>query len=85
MCSSDLLVGMTGSEALELAERLRAAVAAMQGVHSRSDFQLHISGGVTALGTGDRSFLDLLQRADQAMHLAKSNGRNQIACLFDGV
>ncbi len=80
-----LLVGMPASEALDLAERLRAAVAAMQGVHSRSDFQLHISGGVSALGRGDGSFLDLLQRADQAMHLAKSNGRNQIACLFNGV
>lgn len=68
-----------------MAERLRAAVAAMQGVHTRSDFQLHISGGVTALGSSDRCFLDLLKRADQAMHLAKSNGRNQIACLFSGV
>jgi diguanylate cyclase (GGDEF)-like protein len=80
-----LLVGMPAAEALDMAERLRAAVAAMQGVHTRSDFQLHISGGVTALGSSDRCFLDLLKRADQAMHLAKSNGRNQIACLFSGV
>lgn len=80
-----LLVGMPPGQAVALSERLRADVAAMKGVHSRSDFQLHVSGGVTALGSHDRSFLDLLQRADQAMHLAKSNGRNQVACLLDGV
>jgi diguanylate cyclase (GGDEF)-like protein len=80
-----LLVGMPAGQAVALSERLRANVAAMKGVHSRSDFQLHVSGGVTALSSHDRSFLDLLQRADQAMHLAKSNGRNQVACLFDGV
>jgi PleD family two-component response regulator len=45
---------------------------------------LHISGGLTSLGPSDRSFSDLLRRADRALQLAKANGRDQIACLFDG-
>jgi PleD family two-component response regulator len=32
----------------------------------------------------DRSFTDVLRRADRALQLAKANGRDQIACLFDG-
>ncbi|MEB3199017.1 MAG: sensor domain-containing diguanylate cyclase [Synechococcaceae cyanobacterium] len=77
-----LLVGMNSSDALVLAEQLRSAVGQMHGVHSRSEFQLHISGGLTALTPRDDSFLQLLSRADQALQLAKGNGRNQIACLF---
>jgi PleD family two-component response regulator len=46
---------------------------------------LHISGGLTTLGSDDTSFTPLLLRAEQALHLAKSNGRNQIASLFDGM
>ncbi len=77
-----LLVGLEGHHALELAERLREAVTALPGAHSHSDFQLHISGGLTSLASGDRDIEDLLRRADQALSLAKTNGRNQIASLF---
>jgi diguanylate cyclase (GGDEF)-like protein len=77
-----LLVGLEGHQALELAERLRGAVARLPGAHSRSDVQLHISGGLTTLASGDRDIEDLLRRADQALALAKTNGRNQIASLF---
>lgn len=77
-----LLVGLEGPQGLELAERLRQGVAALPGAHSHSDFQLHISGGLTSLSSGDRQIEDLLRRADQALSLAKANGRNQIASLF---
>lgn len=77
-----LLVGLEGHQALELAETLRAAVAGLPGAHSHSDFQLHISGGLTTLASGDRDIEDVLRRADQALALAKTNGRNQIASLF---
>ncbi len=77
-----LLVGLEGHQALELAERLRLAVAALEGAHSHSDFQLHISGGLTSLASSDRNIEDLLRRAEQALALAKGNGRNQIASLF---
>jgi len=66
-------------EALAFAEGLRAAVAAMPGVFSHSDYQPQISGGLTSLSVDDRSFADLFYRADQALYLAKGNGRNQIA------
>jgi diguanylate cyclase (GGDEF)-like protein len=77
-----LLVGLEGPEALELAENLRRAVTSLPGAHSHSDFQLHISCGLTTLASGDRGIEDMLRRADQALALAKGNGRNQIASLF---
>jgi len=77
-----LLVNQDPQRALALADELRLAVSRLPGVHSHSDFDLHISGGLTALAASDRSFDDLLQRAVQALHLAKSNGRNQIARLM---
>lgn len=77
-----LLVDLPGHEALRLSEGLRQAVTALPGAHSHSDFQLHISGGLTSLAPADRDIEDLLRRADQALALAKGNGRNQIASLF---
>ena len=77
-----LLVGRDPQQSLCLAEELRLAVRRMPGVHSHSDFSLHISGGLTDLGDDDGSFEDLLHRAGQALHLAKANGRNQIARLL---
>ena len=78
-----LLVGMAGREALALAERLREAVTHLPGVHSQSDFSLHISGGLTGLSSADLHSDALLSRAERALDLAKGNGRNQIASLFD--
>ncbi|MFM9089872.1 MAG: diguanylate cyclase [Cyanobium sp.] len=80
-----LLVDASPQEALATAETLRQAVTTMPGVHSHSDLRLHISGGLTSLGPQDGGFYPLLHRAEQALHLAKSNGRNQIATLFNGI
>jgi diguanylate cyclase (GGDEF)-like protein len=80
-----LLVGLNHDQAMGLADNLRQAVAAIPGVYSHSDFQLHISGGLTSLGPADHSFADLMQRAARALELAKSNGRNQIASLSTGL
>ena len=77
-----LLVNQDPQTALQVAEDLRLAVTRLPGVHSHSDFALHISGGLTALAPADHRFDDLLQRAVRALHLAKSNGRNQIARLM---
>jgi diguanylate cyclase (GGDEF)-like protein len=79
-----LLPGIDDERALALAERLRREVGVLPGPHRHSDVTLHISGGLTSLGPSDRSFSDLLRRADRALQLAKANGRDQIACLFDG-
>jgi diguanylate cyclase (GGDEF)-like protein len=80
-----LLVDASPQDALDTAETLRHAVTTMPGVHTHSDVKLHISGGLTCLGPQDRAFDDLLRRGEQALNLAKSNGRNQIASLFDGL
>jgi diguanylate cyclase (GGDEF)-like protein len=80
-----LFVDTPPEEALGIAETLRHAVTTMPGVHIHSDVHLHISGGLTCLSAQDKGFDDLLRRAEQSLHLAKSNGRNQIATFFDGV
>jgi diguanylate cyclase (GGDEF)-like protein len=79
-----LLVGITADQAMPLAEALRTAVTHMPGVHTHSDFRLHISAGLTSLSPQDHAFPDLILRAERALELAKGNGRNQIASLFDG-
>jgi len=79
-----LLPAIDDARALALAERLRREVGQLPGPHRHSDVALHISGGLTAMGPADRSFTDVLRRSDRALQLAKSNGRDQIACLFDG-
>jgi PleD family two-component response regulator len=57
-------------------------VAHLHGVFSHSDYQPCISGGLTCLTADDQAFLDLFSRADQALFLAKGNGRNQIASIL---
>ena len=62
------------AEALALAERLRAAVAAtpMQGLHAT------LSAGVAAWRAGDGTLEDALARADRALYAAKAAGRNRV-------
>lgn len=76
-----LLVDHTDAEVMATAAAIRAAVEAMAGVFSQSDYHPLISGGVTSLASKDTTFSDLFYRADQALFLAKGNGRNQIARL----
>ncbi len=80
-----LLIGLDADAAVGVAEALRQAAGEMLGVWSHSDWQLHLSAGVTSRGSDDRGFDDLMRRAEQALQLAKSNGRNQTSTLLDGV
>ncbi|MCP9799354.1 sensor domain-containing diguanylate cyclase [Synechococcus sp. RedBA-s] len=77
-----LLIDQGGDAALQLAERIRQATSRMGGVFSRSGYHLSVSGGVSALGHDDTDFGDLVQRAERALELAKTNGRNQIASVL---
>jgi diguanylate cyclase (GGDEF)-like protein len=79
---SVLLVNASVARVNQLAEGIRQAIAAMRGVFDHSDYQPRISGGITALADSDQSFADLFYRADQALYLAKGNGRNQVASLL---
>jgi diguanylate cyclase (GGDEF)-like protein len=78
---SILLVGGDLARALQVAEQVRERIAQLHGVFDHSDYQPRISGGITRLASGDHGFADVFYRADQALYLAKGNGRNQIASL----
>lgn len=65
--------------ALEVAERMRAAVAGMPVMTSAGEVAMTISIGVASVGADNPARLaDLLQAADDALHRAKQNGRNCI-------
>jgi diguanylate cyclase (GGDEF)-like protein/PAS domain S-box-containing protein len=64
------------SQALELGERLRAAVGATQ-VSEHAAFSLSISAGVAQMAAQD-TVSELLRRADLAMYRAKRIGRNSV-------
>lgn len=74
-----LLIGRDETEAMVFAHNLHAVAATMPGIHTRADHRLQISGGVTTLSASDRTFNDLFLRADRALDLAKTNGRNRVA------
>lgn len=77
-----LLVDRDSSASMDLAETIRAEISAMGGVFNHSGYQPHVSGGLSSLAPSDRSFADLFYRADQALYLAKGNGRDQIATVL---
>ncbi len=60
------------------AERLRAAVEAAPLDLDGVLLSITVSIGVGVLAPGDRSFEDLLRRADHALYAAKSRGRNRV-------
>ncbi len=65
------------SDALVVAERIRAKVNAAPIVARGRSIACSISIGVSAFSSGDP--LDrLIRRADQAMYFAKANGRNRV-------
>ena len=65
--------------ALEVAERMRAAVADAPVMTSAGEVLVTISIGVASVGMDRPAKLgDLLQGADDALHRAKQNGRNCI-------
>ena len=79
---SILIVGKDDAAALALAELVRQSLTQMHGIFSTSEYRICISGGISSLGSLDVSFQDLFGRAEQALMLAKNNGRNQIARLL---
>lgn len=77
----EFLIALPGLElpaALELAERIRLAVA---GCHDAEVGSVTLSLGV-AVGLAASSAIDTVHRADQALYAAKERGRNRV--LADG-
>lgn len=66
-------------QARVLAERLRETISQATFSHPLGDFQVTMSIGIASLKPGAlKPEAELLQEADQALYLAKANGRNMV-------
>ncbi|SFD33631.1 diguanylate cyclase [Thiohalospira halophila DSM 15071] len=65
------------ADATDLAEELRRSVAALQFVYRGERVPITISGGLTALATGDTAEA-AFQRADTVLYRAKEAGRDRV-------
>lgn len=72
-----LLPITSGEEAMLLAERLRQAIADIVIQHDGETLRITVSIGVAELGRHE-PVASWLKRADQALYLAKSQGRNRV-------
>jgi two-component system cell cycle response regulator len=78
-----LLKGRTMTEAVELAERLRAQSTELSFETAKETFRVTLSFGVSERRSGD-SIDGFLRRADVALYAAKAAGRNRVMA-DDGV
>jgi diguanylate cyclase (GGDEF)-like protein len=75
-----LLPNTNGDDAMALAERMRATVAALQvPIEGAGSIQVTISLGVSSYPSDANDGQTLVERGDAAMYLAKQSGRNRIA------
>ncbi|HRA13406.1 MAG TPA: diguanylate cyclase [Giesbergeria sp.] len=73
------------AECADIATRILEAIRALELTDSNGQhYGVTTSMGLGTLSPGDRSLHDLLDRADQALYLAKRRGRNQLAVLDAG-
>ena len=80
-----LLPHTTTAEGADIATRILEAIRALELSDSNGQpYRITTSMGLGTLSPGDRSLHDLLDRADQALYLAKHRGRNQLAVLDAG-
>jgi diguanylate cyclase (GGDEF)-like protein len=70
-----LVLAATAAEAMQVAERVRGLVSQARGP---GDVHATVSLGVSALADDETSLDDAIARADQALYLAKQQGRNQV-------
>lgn len=75
----------TDSEnALIVAEDMRKSVEAMEFTTDRGSFKVTISIGIASSGEdGPEDFDDIIKRADDALYLSKSEGRNIVSVFTD--
>ena len=78
-----VLLPMTSvPEGLEVAERILQSIRALElRDEAGTTYRITSSVGLGTCRPSDRSLRDMLDRADQALYLAKHRGRNQIATL----
>jgi diguanylate cyclase (GGDEF)-like protein len=73
-----VLLAKPGHEAVAVVERMRLAVQQAHFSTGSATIAVTLSAGVAAHRPGDRTFEDLLRRADQALYAAKAGGRNRV-------
>jgi diguanylate cyclase (GGDEF)-like protein/PAS domain S-box-containing protein len=73
-----MLLDRTDAEALEQAERIREAVAALRLDDIDPDLRVTVSIGVSSFESAGGSVDAALARADRALYQAKENGRNRV-------
>jgi len=76
-----LLPGAATSNALSVAERIRAAVALADIAYESGPLHITVSVGVTQLGSPTDNWEAMMRRADAAMYAAKQKGRNRVASI----
>jgi diguanylate cyclase (GGDEF)-like protein len=64
--------------AVEIAERLRSLCEYDEVLFNKKVLQTTVSIGVTEIWGKDKSFNDVLKRADEALYQAKRKGRNRV-------
>ncbi|WP_066068876.1 GGDEF domain-containing protein [Frankia sp. EI5c] len=69
---------VAGADALDLAERIRRAVARTDLRTARGPLHVTVSVGAALQTADDEALGDLLDRADRALYAAKSAGRNRV-------
>ena len=72
-----LLPNTNRSGALEVAEKLRAAIERLKFVFGEQEVAVTASFGVVTLDPSNRDFKTMLGHADEALYEAKSGGRNR--------
>ena len=77
-----LLPGTDPATGLTVAERLREAVALSPVRVQNTRLRITVSIGVTDLDAKDEHIDQALQRADQALYVAKGAGRNGVRALM---
>lgn len=78
-----LIAESAEEKAQQAAERLRRAVNKHIFIYEKNSLKVNISIGITKISPQDRDEHSLINRADQALYLAKRNGRNQVTYLPD--
>jgi len=73
-----ILPGAKLEFAIEFAERLRSLCEINKALFNKKVLQTTVSIGVTEVWKTDKSFHDVLKRADEALYQAKRQGRNRV-------
>jgi diguanylate cyclase (GGDEF)-like protein/PAS domain S-box-containing protein len=76
-----LLAECNGQQAVSVAEKLRQTISARPLARFTGDVNITISAGVAERLRSADSLDQLIQRADQALYLAKAAGRNRVVLL----